>query len=170
MKVAIRKLDTAALGFDAEFERLLHWSEATDQAIEQRVAEILADVQGRGDAAVLEYTARFDRVAAKSVAELEIPRAALRAALDAVSPKQRAALEAAADRVRAYHERQLEACGRSWSYRDADGTVRFVHTLNNTAIATPRILVPFLEQHQTAEGKIKLPSKLRGYMGNKENL
>ena len=123
MKVAIRKLDTAALGFDAEFERLLHWSEATDQAIEQRVAEILADVQGRGDAAVLEYTARFDRVAAKSVAELEIPRAALRAALDAVSPKQRAALEAAADRVRAYHERQLEACGRSWSYRDADGTL-----------------------------------------------
>ncbi len=123
MTVAIRRLDTAAPGFDEEFERLLHWSEATDAAIEQRVAEILADVRERGDAAVLDHTARFDRLTASSVADLEIPGAALRAALDAISPRQRAALEAAADRVRRYHERQLEACGRSWSYRDADGTL-----------------------------------------------
>ena len=57
---------TAAADFEAEFQRLLHWSAETDAAIEQRVAEILADVRARGDAAVLEYTARFDGVQAAS--------------------------------------------------------------------------------------------------------
>jgi len=87
------------------------------------VAEILADVRARGDAAVLEYTARFDGVTARSVAELELTRDELRAALDAITPAQRLALEAAADRVKSYHQCQLDACGRSWSYRDEDGTL-----------------------------------------------
>ncbi len=121
--VNIRVLDTAAAAFEAEFQRVLHWSEETDHAIEERVAAILADVKARGDAAVLEYTARFDGVHAASLAELEIPRADLLAALDAIPATQRNALEAAAQRVRSYHERQLDACGRSWSYRDADGTL-----------------------------------------------
>jgi histidinol dehydrogenase len=123
MTVRIRHLDTAAAGFAAEFERVLHWSAETDDAIEQRVASILADVQQRGDAAVLEYTQRFDGLEAASVASLEIGHAELRAALAAISPAQRSALEFAADRVRDYHQRQLEACGRSWTYRDADGTL-----------------------------------------------
>ena len=123
MSVSIRLLDTASAGFEAEFERVLHWSAETDQAIEERVASILADVRARGDAAVLEYTQRFDGVSAASVAELEISRRELLAALDAIPAAQRAALEAAAERVRSYHARQLEACGRSWSYRDADGTL-----------------------------------------------
>ena len=121
--VNVRLLDTSAPDFEAEFQRVLHWSDETDHAIEERVAAILADVRARGDAAVLEYTQRFDGVHAASVAELEIPRRELLAALDAISAVQRNALEAAADRVRSYHERQLEACGRSWSYRDADGTL-----------------------------------------------
>jgi histidinol dehydrogenase len=123
MTVAIRMLDTAAADFEAAFQRVLHWSAETDDAIEQRVAAILADVRARGDAAVLEYTERFDGVNAASVAALEIPRADLLAALQAIPSKQRAALEAAAHRVRSFHERQLEACGRSWSYRDDDGTL-----------------------------------------------
>jgi histidinol dehydrogenase len=121
--VNIRLLDTAEPDFEAAFQRVLHWSEEADQAIEQRVGAILADVRARGDAAVLEYTQRFDGVHAASVAELEIPRRELLAALDAIPAVQRNALEAAADRVRSYHERQLEACGRSWSYRDDDGTL-----------------------------------------------
>jgi histidinol dehydrogenase len=121
--VGIRQLTTGAVGFEAEFQRVLHWSAETDHAIEERVAAILADVRARGDAAVLEYTQRFDGVSAASVAELEIPRRELLAALDAIPASQRAALEAAAQRVRSYHERQLEACGRSWSYRDDDGTL-----------------------------------------------
>jgi seryl-tRNA synthetase len=55
-------------------------------------------------------------------------------------------------------------------YRDKEGTVKYVHTLNNTAIATPRILVPFLEQHQTEDGKIRIPQKLRQWIGGKELL
>ena len=121
--VSIRRLQTSDDGFEAEFEALLHWSDATDQAIEQQVASILDDVRLRGDAAVLEYTARFDGVLAASVAGLEIPRSEWQAALAALPLEQRSALEDAAVRVRRYHERQLDACGRSWSYRDEDGNL-----------------------------------------------
>ncbi|MBL0728201.1 histidinol dehydrogenase [Piscinibacter sp. HJYY11] len=123
MSVNVRQLATTAADFEAEFQRVLHWSAETDHAIEERVAAILQDVQKRGDAAVLEYTQRFDGLAADAVKALEIPRAELEAALAAITPKQREALQAAAERVRDYHQRQLDACGRSWSYRDADGTL-----------------------------------------------
>ena len=123
MSVKIRQLATTAPGFEADFQRVLHWSAETDHAIEERVAAILADVQARGDAALLEYTQRFDGLAAASVASLEITRDELQAALQAITPAQRSALEAAAGRVRSYHQRQLDACGRSWSYRDEDGTL-----------------------------------------------
>jgi histidinol dehydrogenase len=123
MTVAIRRLATAAFEFEQDFQRLLHWSAETDHAIETRVAQILADVRARGDAAVLEYTVRFDGVQAASVAALEIPQAELHAALASLAPARRAALEDAARRVRDYHERQRDACCRSWSYRDADGTL-----------------------------------------------
>jgi histidinol dehydrogenase len=123
MSVAIRHLNTAAPDFEAEFKRVLHWSAETDHAIEERVAAILADVQTRGDVAVLEYTNRFDAMTAESMAGLELTRDELKAAFEAITPAQRSALEAAAQRVRAYHERQLQACGLSWSYRDEDGTL-----------------------------------------------
>ncbi|MDH4049945.1 MAG: histidinol dehydrogenase [Rubrivivax sp.] len=122
-RVAVRRLDTAEAGFDAAFQRLQHWSADTDAAIESRVAEILADVRARGDAAVLEYTARFDGLTAASVQALEIGQDALQAALDGLAPARRDALRAAATRVRQYHARQLDACGRSWQYRDEDGTL-----------------------------------------------
>jgi histidinol dehydrogenase len=123
MSVQIRQLRTTASDFEAEFQRVLHWSAETDHAIEERVAAILEDVRKRGDAAVLEYTQRFDGLAADSMTALEIPHDELKAALAAITPAQRRALEAAAERVRDYHQRQLDACGRSWSYRDADGNL-----------------------------------------------
>ena len=104
-------------------QQLLHWSAETDQAIEARVAEILADVRVRGDAALLEYTERFDGLSAAQVSELEIPREACEAALAGLPEAQRVALHNAADRVRRYHQRQLEVCGQSWSYRDEDGSL-----------------------------------------------
>ncbi|MBL8343182.1 MAG: histidinol dehydrogenase [Rubrivivax sp.] len=121
--VKIARLSTATADFDRQLARLQHWSEDTDAAVEHAVEEILADVRRRGDAAVLEYTARFDGLQATSVAALEVPKAELAAALQAITPAQRNALEAAAARIRAFHERQLEACGRGFSYRDADGTL-----------------------------------------------
>jgi histidinol dehydrogenase len=123
MTINIRQLNTRAAGFEADFQRLRHWSAETDQAIEQRVAAILDDVRLRGDAALLEYTQRFDGLKAASVAELEIGQNELQAALAAITPAQRHALEFAAERVRSYHQRQLEACGRSWQYRDEDGNL-----------------------------------------------
>ena len=116
-------LSTASPTFEAEFQARLHWSSETDAGIEQRVADILADVQLRGDAAVLDYTQRFDGLSATSMAELELTQAELKAAFDALPPVQREALQAAAQRVRTYHEAQKRASGESWSYRDEDGTL-----------------------------------------------
>ena len=121
--VNIRLLRTDAADFEADFQRVLHGSAQTDAAIEDRVAAIVDDVRQRGDAAVLAYTARFDGVQADTVAALEISQAELGAAFDAITPAQRHALQAAAERVRRYHQRQADACGRSWSYLDADGTL-----------------------------------------------
>jgi histidinol dehydrogenase len=117
------RLSTAAADFEAAFKARLHWSGETDAEIETRVAAILADVQQRGDAAVLEYTARFDGLQAASLKELELTQAELKAAFESLPAAQREALEAAAQRVRSYHEAQKRASGESWSYRDADGTL-----------------------------------------------
>ncbi len=117
------RLSTRDAGFEAAFAQRLHWSADTDAAIEQRVADILADVQKRGDAAVLDYTQRFDGLNATSVAEFEISQAELQAALASLPAAQRDALQAAAARVRNYHEAQKKASGESWSYRDEDGTL-----------------------------------------------
>jgi histidinol dehydrogenase len=117
------RLSTASAQFESEFKARLHWAADTDAAIEQRVADILADVQQRGDAAVLDYTARFDGLQAASVSALELTQAELKAAFDSIPEAQRKALQAAAERVRSYHEAQKKACGESWSYRDADGSL-----------------------------------------------
>ena len=119
----LRQLSTAAADFEAEFQRVQHWSAETDSAIETRVAEILADVRARGDAAVLDYTERFDGVQASAMAALELTREEMRAAFEGLPAAQRDALQAAARRVTAYHERQLQASGQSWQYRDEDGTL-----------------------------------------------
>ena len=117
------RISTTSDTFDAEFKARLHWSAATDAAIEQRVADILADVQQRGDAAVLEYTARFDGLTVATMDMLELTQAELKAAFEAIPQAQRVALESAARRVRSYHEAQKKATGESWSYRDEDGSL-----------------------------------------------
>jgi histidinol dehydrogenase len=116
-------LSTASATFEADFKTKLHWSETVDDAIEQRVAGILADVHKRGDAAVLEYTARFDGLTANSVHELELSQADFKTAFDSLPAAQRDALQAAAKRIRSYHEAQKKANGESWSYRDDDGNL-----------------------------------------------
>ena len=116
-------LSTLEAGFEADFQARLHWSAQADAAIEQRVAEILADVQQRGDAAVLDCTRRFDALDAASVDELSLTPTELQHAFDAIPHSQRQALQAAAQRVRHYHEAQKRATGQSWQYRDADGTL-----------------------------------------------
>ena len=124
MAITIRKLDSSNPDFKAQLSAVLAFEASEDEAIDRAAAQILADVKARGDEAVLEYTNRFDRLNAASVAALEIPRAELQAALDGLSQERRAALQAAADRVRLYHERQKQECGSNgFSYTEADGTV-----------------------------------------------
>jgi histidinol dehydrogenase len=124
MTTKIRKLDSAAADFAPTLSALLAFEAGEDAAIDQAVAGILADVKSRGNAAVLEYTRRFDRREAADANAIELPRAEMDAALAGLPAAQRAALEGAAARVRAYHERQKIECGsHSWEYTDADGTV-----------------------------------------------
>ena len=117
------RLSTAQADFETLFQQRLHWSADTDAAIEQRVADILADVKARGDAAVLEYTERFDGLQAPNMAALELTQAELKAAFEGLPKVQQQALQDAAARVRSYHEAQKKASGESWQYRDADGTL-----------------------------------------------
>ncbi len=116
----IRQLSSSAANFNAELDALLAYEATADEALEATVAAILADVRTRGDDAVLEYTARFDRLEIAGAAQMELPRAELRAAFEGLPADQRAALEAAALRVTAYHQKQVQA---SWSYVDLDGTL-----------------------------------------------
>ena len=116
----IARLSTREPGFDARLAALTRLEASQDEAVDRAVAAIVADVRARGDAAVLEYTRRFDRVEAASVADLEIPRPERERALAGLDPAVREALGAAAARIRSYHERQR---AESWSYAEADGTV-----------------------------------------------
>ncbi len=119
MSLTLRRLSTRDPEFLATLDALLAFDNASDEAIERTVAEVIGNVRSLGDAAVLEYTRRFDRVAAKSLAELELPRQALADAYAGLPQSQREALAQAAERIRLYHERQkLE----SWEYKEADGT------------------------------------------------
>ncbi len=123
MSLRLRTLNSSDAGFAAALTSLLAYSAETDDQVETSVAAILADVRARGDAAVLECTRRFDGVDAASVAELEVGQAEMRSALAGLPPAQRRALESASARVHDFHERQLVATGKSWSYRDGDGTL-----------------------------------------------
>ena len=106
--------------FDAKLAALTAWSEERDEEVADRVRGILKDVAKRGDAALVEYTNRFDRRDVASMDELVVDHAQLQAALARIPAEQREALEAAAERVRRYHEKQKQD---SWHYREADGTL-----------------------------------------------
>ncbi|MDP2399167.1 MAG: histidinol dehydrogenase [Burkholderiales bacterium] len=114
----MRRLSTTEADFDARLAELLAFESAQDPQVDAVVAAILADVRLRGDAAVLEYTARFDGLSVNSLGKLEIPQAELQAALARTPAARRDALEAAVARVREYHEHQRAT---SWGYTDADG-------------------------------------------------
>ena len=121
----IRKLDSSQPDFQTALSALLAFEASTDDAIEQSVTTILADVKLRGDAAVLDYTNRFDRIpngGATSMAAFDIGQAELDAALAALPAAQRDALHTAAERIRLFHERQKQALG-GFTYTEPDGTV-----------------------------------------------
>jgi histidinol dehydrogenase len=116
----IARLDTREPDFFRRLGALTALEAAQDEAVDRTVATIIADVRARGDAALLEYTQRFDRVTARRVAELEIRAAELEGALGGLPADVHGPIAVAADRIRRYHERQR---AESWAYTEADGTV-----------------------------------------------
>ena len=124
MSITIRKLDSSQPDFKQRLDTLLAFEASTDDAIEHAVAAILHDVKARGDAAVLEYTNKFDRIpgGAASMAAFDIGQDELQAALDGLPQAQRSALQTAAARIRVFHERQKQELG-GFTYTEPDGTV-----------------------------------------------
>ncbi|OOZ40861.1 histidinol dehydrogenase [Solemya pervernicosa gill symbiont] len=116
----IKRLDSSSSDFQQQLDRLLDWEGVSNEAVNNTVREVLQAVKSRGDAALVEYTNRFDRMSVGSMAELEISQDRLTAALVNISVAEREGLELAAERVRAYHEHQKVA---SWSYTEDDGTL-----------------------------------------------
>src|SRR5438270_2034890 len=117
--LSLRILDSAAVDFDAELERLIAFEVAQDADVDSAVASIIDDVRARGDAALIDYTRRFDGLDVARAEELEIPHADLREAFDRIGPADRDALAAAAMRIRVFHERQKTD---GFTFREADGT------------------------------------------------
>src|SRR5690606_25668749 len=118
--VAIRRLNAADQDFARHLDHLLSWESVSDDAVNQRVLDIIAAVRSRGDAALVEFTEKFDGLQVAAMSDLILPRERLELALTRISAEQRVALEKAAERVRLYHERQRQD---SWTYTEADGTV-----------------------------------------------
>ena len=119
--IAIKRFSSRDADFEPRLDDLLAFEAAQDEAVDRTVAAILADVKTRGDAAVVEYTQRFDRLAVDSLAQLELSRDELQCALDGLPSEQREALEAAASRVRSYHERQIL---QSWQFEEESEELR----------------------------------------------
>jgi histidinol dehydrogenase len=120
MTIDIRRLDTSANDFSAELETLLAWESVSDNQVQKIVTDILADVKIRGDAAVIEYSNRFDHLHVESMNQLELTQDQLENALNTLPADQRHALLTAADRVRQYHDKQKQD---SWQYTEDDGTL-----------------------------------------------
>jgi histidinol dehydrogenase (EC 1.1.1.23) len=114
----IARLDSAAPDFDARFAELLERAPEQGEAVTRAVTEVIAAVRARGDAALIEFTARFDRLQIADAAGLEVPPARLAAALKAIPDDLRAALEQSAARIRRYAEHQLPA---AWEFEDEYG-------------------------------------------------
>jgi histidinol dehydrogenase len=118
--VDIKRLKTSSADFWSQLDRLLAWESVSNEAVTGTVREIIQAVQRNGDAALVDYTNRFDRMRANSMADLILHASHLDAALAAIPVEQRQALELAAERLRSYHQHQKM---ESWSYTEADGTM-----------------------------------------------
>jgi len=116
----ITRLDASQSDFNQRLDQLLAWESVSDTRVAAVVDDILHQVKTRGDAAVVEFTNKFDRRSAQSINDFVVTSAELQHALTQISDEQRAALEIAAERIRSYHQHQLQS---SWRYTEADGTV-----------------------------------------------
>ncbi|MBW5798528.1 histidinol dehydrogenase [Halomonas elongata] len=157
----IARLATTDADFEARLDDLLAWEGVSDAEVQQRVDEILAAVKQHGDAALVDYSNRLDRLSVESMAELTLGPDRLRQAYDSLPAIQRQALADAAERIRRYHERQKP---QSWQYTEEDGTVlgQQVTPLDRAGIYVPggkaaypsSVLMNALPAHVAGVGEI----------------
>jgi len=152
--MTMRTLDTRHPTFDAQFAELVSIDTAVDREIERVAEAIVEDVRLRGDAALLEYTNRFDRMRASTVAELEIGSGEMRAALESIPMEQRAALETAALQVRRHAARLVEHLGPGVvGHLPVTDGLREVH-----AVRVVRFVVEHLVEDQSAVSHCDVPA------------
>jgi histidinol dehydrogenase len=132
----ITTLNYADADFYKQLDKVLAWEASIDGDVAKIVADILADVKKRGDAAVIEYTNRFDRMNLAAASEFELDKSQLQQALEAIEPAQREALELAAARIRKYAEHQKM---ESWSFTEDDGTIlgQSVNAMDRAGLYVP---------------------------------
>ena len=136
MPVEIKRLKAGAANFHVELKAALAWDSLSNAEVDKAVTDILTDVQKRGDAAVLDWTNKFDALNADSISALKIDPVRLQTSLSNLPKEQEKALRAAADRIRRYHEKQKQS---SWQYTEDDGSV---YGQKVTAIDRVGIYVP----------------------------
>ncbi len=120
MTFDITELDANQGDFEQQLSALLAWESVSDQKVHDAVTDIIHQVRTRGDAALVEYTQKFDRLSAASASALVVSQERLQQALEAIPTPQLKALEMAAHRIRVYHKHQKQ---ESWQYTEDDGTV-----------------------------------------------
>lgn len=116
----MRRLDTTQQDFETRLKALRSLQEDSSKEVERRVADIIREVRDRGDVALLEYTAQFDRLSVPLASELEISSQRLSSALNTIDKSHREALQYAGNRIRSYHEKQRQ---ETWQYRDDLGNL-----------------------------------------------
>lgn len=116
----IARLNASDFNFSDVLDSLIAWDSVSNTTVESVVREIIAKVRSEGDAALLEYTNRFDRRACANVDELCIAPDEMSKALDSIDKKTRDALLEAAQRIEDYHRHQIQ---QSWQYRESNGTL-----------------------------------------------
>ena len=119
-KLTINRLTSADADFLPSLDKLIAWDMVSNSDVESAVAEILTQVRARGDAALIEYSNRFDRRDCQSISEFCLGSEQIQEALESIDSATREALETAAARIRDYHNHQLQ---ESWQYQEDDGTV-----------------------------------------------
>ena len=132
----ITSLNYTDTDFYQQLDRVLAWQDSIDGNIAKVVADILADVKKRGNAAVLEYTNKFDRMNLTHANEFELDKSQLQQALASIDAQQRKALETAVARIRSYAEHQKM---ESWSFTEDDGTVlgQSVNAMDRVGLYVP---------------------------------
>jgi histidinol dehydrogenase len=116
----IHQLSTADKDFWQRLDALLAWESVSDTGVNDTVNRIISDIRTKGDAALVDFTNRFDRWQTNSAADLEIPLSRLEQAWNTIPAEQREALEVSANRINTYAEHQIMD---SWSYTEPDGTL-----------------------------------------------